>query len=38
MNSAMVIRKAIFGVTEAGKIVEELVFSNNNLIVNNVDI
>ena len=38
MNSAQVIRRAIFGVNDQGKVVDELVFSNNNLIVTNVDI
>jgi len=37
-NSAQVIRRAIFGVDEKGKIVDELLFPNNDLIVNNVDI
>jgi len=37
-NSAAVIRRAIFGIDERGKIVDELVFTNNSLIVTNVDI
>jgi major vault protein len=37
-NSATVIRRAIFGTNEHGKIIDELIFQNNNLIVTNVDI
>mmetsp|Transcript_19484 Transcript_19484/g.18608 ORF Transcript_19484/g.18608 Transcript_19484/m.18608 type:complete len:417 (-) Transcript_19484:440-1690(-) len=37
-NSAAVIRRAIFGLNEQGKVIDELVFTSNDLIVTNVDI
>lgn len=37
-NSAQVIRSSIFGTNEHGKILDDLLFPNNNLIVTNVDI
>ena len=36
--SARHIRKAIFGLDKDGKILDKFVFTNNNLIVTNVDI
>ena len=37
-NSARLIRKSIFGTNEQGKIKEEFSFTENNLVVTNVDI
>ena len=37
-NSAEIIRRAVFGVDEAGNINTELRFNTNNLVINNVDI
>lgn len=37
-TSARVIRKAIFGVNEEGKINDELYLPKNNMVITNVDI
>jgi len=37
-NSAKIIRKAVFGVDDKGKILNRLVFSANNLVITNIDI
>ena len=37
-NSARLIRKSIFGVDDKGKIKNEFVFPENNLVVTNVDV
>jgi major vault protein len=37
-NSAKVIRQAVFGIEESGKVRTQFVFSSNNLVITNIDI